>query len=143
MEWLLIALLGVFVLLLAWAVVVQRAGPGIRSRARNARAQAGEQAAEALLLHAGFEIVDRQVHRHWTMEVDGEPVEVALRVDFLVARDGVPYVAEVKTGGLVTDPTFPATRRQLMEYGWVFGDHGLLLVDVEAGWVHEVAFPVT
>ena len=100
----------------------------------------GELEAEALLTKAGFRVDARQVHRQWTMEVDGQLVDVALRADFLVSRKGVPYVAEVKTGTLVTDPTFPATRRQLMEYGWVFADHGLLLVDVEAGWVHEVAF---
>jgi hypothetical protein len=37
---------------------------------------------------------------------------------------------------------YPPTRRQLLEYWFVFEPDGLLLVDVEAGVVSAIVFPV-
>lgn len=101
----------------------------------------GEADAEALLEEAGYEILEVQAPGSWGMEVDGEPVEVAVRADFLVSRDGATYVAEVKTGRLAPDPRHPATRRQLLEYAFAFQPDGLLLIDVEEGAIIEVRFP--
>ena len=107
---------------------------------RGHRARKGEDAAERMLRRAGFEVVDAQVHRVSTMIVDDEPVEISVRVDFIVRRRRRSFVAEVKTGAVAPSPTHPATRRQLREYAAFFPDHGLLLVDVEAGRIHEIAF---
>lgn len=115
-------------------------GPSRASRARNARAVAGETEAEHLLARAGYRVVGRQVEGAWWMTVDGEPVEVLVRADLLVERGREPFVAEVKTGDRAPDPTLPATRRQLLEYGRVFEGHGLLLVDVERRRIREVRF---
>ena len=98
--------------------------------------------AERLLRRQGFSIVDRQVARSWIVDVDGEKWEASVRADLLVERDGQTYVAEVKTGSLAPDPLYPPTRRQLLEYLFVFDPDGLLLVDVEQGAVREVVFPV-
>jgi hypothetical protein len=95
-----------------------------------------------LLIRQGYSIVERQVSRSWTVHVDGEAREASVRADLLVEKDGQTFVAEVKTGELAPDPLYPPTRRQLLEYLFVFDPDGLLLVDVEEGAVHEVVFPV-
>lgn len=139
--WILVLLLAALALILAlgWWASARRAG--VASRRRNRRAQRGEADAEALLEAAGYTVLERQVGAWTVMVVDGEEVEVSVRADLWVGRGSRRYVAEVKTGRAAPDPTLPATRRQLLEYQLVFRPDGLLLVDVEAGEVHEVSFP--
>jgi len=107
---------------------------------QSARATAGEALAEKLLAKAGYRVEARQATRRWAVHVDGEPQEVTLRADFVVARRGRRYVAEVKTGQDAPDIAAPATRRQLLEYRCAFGVDGVLLVDAEARRVHAVDF---
>lgn len=138
--WLILLALAVGIgLWFAWRWEAGRLGR--RSRARNRVAAAGERAAERLLTRAGYEITHRQHTAWWTMEVDGEPVDVSCRADLLVARDGEVFVAEVKTGDHAPDPTWPATRRQLLEYLHAFDIDGVLLIDIPAGEIREVRFP--
>ena len=131
-----LAVLAAVVLFVAWWRARTRVRRGNLRRQRHA--QSGEERAEGLLEHAGYTIEDRQVERRWLLYVDGEPHEVRSRADLLVSRDGLRYVAEVKTGQLAPDPTRPATRRQLMEYQWVFPVAGVLLVDVDADCIREL-----
>lgn len=135
---LLLVALSALVLAVAWRVAATRGSR--RSRSRTRRAIAAEGRAERLLERAGYAILDRQVQGSWTIWVDGEAVEASVRADLLVGRGELVYVAEVKTGERAPDPTFPATRRQLLEYLHVFEPDGLLLVDMEAEEVLEVAF---
>lgn len=119
-----------------------QAGTGHRRAvSRAARAGAGELAAERLLEEHGYSIIDRQVRCLWWIEVDGEEEEVELRADLLVEREGERFVAEVKTGRRAPDPTFPTTRRQLLEYTLAFAPYGVLLVDMEAEEISSVDFP--
>ncbi len=113
-----------------------------RARRRAARAQRGEHNAEALLESLGYEIEDRQASLVWTIACDGVDHEVLLRADLLVERDGLRYVAEVKTGQVAPRLTNAATRRQLLEYRVAYDVDGVLLVDVESGSVAEVEFPL-
>ena len=112
-----------------------------RSKARLRVAAKGESDAEALLADAGYEILDRQVRRVWSLEIDGELIDVICRADLLVARAGREFIAEVKTGNFAPDPSRPATRRQLLEYQIVFPVDGVLLVDMVARRIHTVHFP--
>lgn len=114
---------------------------GAQSRTRNVVALDGEAEAEAILEDEGYTVVARQVTASWRIEVDGEPVDVGVRADLVVERDGRRYVAEVKTGGRAPDPCHPPTRRQLLEYSLVFRSSRVLLVDVQARAVREVTFP--
>ena len=114
---------------------------GHRSRARNDVAQRGEAEAERILESAGFRIVARQAVASWRLTIDGDSVDVGVRVDFIVERRRQRYVAEVKTGSRAPDPTLPATRRQLLEYSLVFGAAHVLLVDVPSRTIHAVSFP--
>ena len=89
----------------------------------------------------GFTILERQVRGSWEIYIDDEAVNVDLRADLLVERDGELFIAEVKTGRLVTDPTFPATRRQLLEYQLAFDVDGVILVSPERQMIAFLDFP--
>lgn len=141
MQYLLL-LLSVICLFLtvAWRRALTRGSR--RQRHRMRRAQAGEEAAEHLLEELGYTIVSRQESRTWPILVDGEEFDASVRADLVVTRDDETWIAEVKTGDTAPNPLHPATRRQLLEYLFVFDPDGILLVDVEMGDVMEVAFPV-
>lgn len=134
-----VLLVVVAVLWVAWRRARDRVRRG--NRARQELAYDGERRAVKLLAREGYRVVERQLSRYWSMEVDGEPVEVGCRADLLVIDSaGDLYVAEVKTGDLAPDPTRSTTRRQLLEYWLVFDVDGVLLVDMAARRVHTVSF---
>ena len=112
-----------------------------RAVQRAQRAAAGEEAAEGLLEAHGYTVVDRQVRCLWWMDVDGEEEEFELRADLLVERGGERFIAEVKTGQRAPDPSYPPTRRQLLEYRLAFDPYGILLVDMESHEILTVDFP--
>lgn len=140
-AWVLAGLLAV--LALALLVAWWRASTRIRrgNLARQVVARRGEVDAERLLRDAGYRVVDRQVAGSMVMVVDDEELDVGCRLDLLVEdADGLRYAAEVKTGARATDPTRPATRRQLLEYERAFEVDGLLLVDMDRRQVRTVGF---
>jgi len=125
-----------------WLAARLRAWRGSRrARARAARAGAGEDEAARLLEDAGYTIVERQARVTWAPLVDGAPVMMELRADYLVEAGGELLVAEVKTGEDAPSVTTAATRRQLLEYHVAFGADGVLLVCPERGAIHRVVFP--
>lgn len=131
------------VLLLVVALALRalaRRAASRRAKVRARRAAAGESDATALLAAAGYEVLATQCRLIWTITCDGEPVEIELRCDALVAREGRRLVAEVKTGERAPSLTTAATRRQLLEYAVAYRADGVLLVDPEAGLVREVQF---
>lgn len=112
-------------------------------RRRWSRAQAAERAAPRLLRRMGYEVLGAQVEGGYSLSVDGRPLAVALRADYIVAREGALYVAEVKSGKFAPQLGNAATRRQLLEYLMAFDVQGVLLVDSETEQVHQVVFPVS
>jgi hypothetical protein len=116
--------------------------PGHRLRVSRARGADGEVRAEPLLRGLGYAIVARQAPVSYDVSVDGAWRAIELRADFVVERDGRRFVAEVKTGRLAPRLDTSATRRQLLEYRIAFDVVGVLLVDVDAGRVHAVEFPL-
>jgi len=115
---------------------------GRRNRARQRIAQRAERQAERVLHRNGYQIVERQVIRRWSMRIDNRDVLVHSRADLLVSRHGEHFIAEVKTGSKAPDPTLPATRRQLLEYLLAFQVSGVLLVDMVQRQIHEVRFSI-
>jgi hypothetical protein len=108
------------------------------------RGAMGEESAERLLRRRGFAVLARQVAVTYDLEVDGEPVPVGLRADYLVANARGRFVAEVKTGDLAPRIETAATRRQLLEYRLAFERldvQGVLLVDPEASRISVIEFP--
>lgn len=140
-PWLLVVVLAALALAQTVRLRRWRSRPGRRARRRLARAREGELAAEALLTREGFRVLDRQVPGTAVLTVDGDPMEVGIRADYLVERARRRYVAEVKTGAVATHLRHGPTRRQLLEYGQAFGVEAVLLVDAEQGRVHRVSFP--
>ena len=129
-------------LLAVWVARWLRGRRGsLRARERAARAGAGEEAAALLLADAGFTIVERQARVLWAPLVDGEPLLMELRADYLVEADGELLVAEVKTGEEAPNLETAATRRQLLEYHVAFAVDGVLLVSPERGSIQRVVFP--
>lgn len=133
--------LALALLLALLALQWQRGGTSRANRRRGRRAARAERDAERLLQRAGYEVIERQVTGTWPMLVDGEAIEARLRADLVVARDGLLFIAEVKSGAEAPRPTHPQTRRQLLEYLLAFEVDGVLLVDMEQRRVLEVAFP--
>ncbi len=132
-----VALLAIFVvwfLVRDWALRWRR-------RRRWGHARAAESMAPALLAESGFDIVGAQVKGAYTLLVDGQAMNVALRADFVVSRAGRHYVAEVKSGQSAPRLSTASTRRQLLEYLTAFQVDGVLLVDAETRQIREVEFP--
>jgi hypothetical protein len=112
-----------------------------RAKRRALRAGAGEDIAAILLEEAGFIVVERQARVDWAPLVDGEPLHMELRADYLVEHDGELLVAEVKTGDEAPNLDTAATRRQLLEYHVAFAADGVLLVCPERHTIQRVVFP--
>jgi Holliday junction resolvase-like predicted endonuclease len=123
------------------AAVLRRWRGSLRAKRRAARAGAGEDAAALLLTDAGYTIVERQARVVWAPLVDGEPLMMELRADYLVEAGGELLVAEVKTGEEAPNLETAATRRQLLEYHVAFATDGVLLVCPERGSIQRVVFP--
>jgi hypothetical protein len=141
----------IVILLLSWRLRRQRAIAGAHraaaareqqrksaAHARGLRAVDGEQGAFALLERAGYAVLGRQVPGSWTVRADGESVTFGLRADYLVAREGRRYIAEVKTGRLAPRLSHGPTRRQLLEYSAAFDVHGVILVDADVETITHV-----
>jgi hypothetical protein len=128
-------------LALAMPAVLRERSRSVDFARRREAAALGEERALCLLESAGYAIVGRQVAGGYALMVDGEPRPISLRADYVVARSGRTFVAEVKTGKRAPGLEEPATRRQLLEYRLGFAVDGLLLVDAETGAIRAVDFP--
>jgi len=120
-------------------MVVRRMWDRWTARRRSQRGLRGERIAERMLEKRGYRIVARQPKCSLPMWVDGQQIELGLRLDLVVERDGQRFVAEVKTGAGAR-PDSRATRRQLLEYCVAVEARGALLVDADAGRIHRVEF---
>jgi hypothetical protein len=131
-------------LVLFWLwLAVRRWRERWRHRRRWLRARRAEADAVVLLERLGYIVVGEQVEGAYSIQVDGESVSIVLRADYVVARDGRRFVAEVKSGQFAPLLANRATRRQLLEYLVAFQVDGVLLVDGETRRVHQVEFPIS
>ena len=112
-----------------------------RRTARSRRlGRQGEARAWQLLERVGFRVVEREAVAEGRIRVDGTTVTFRVRVDALVERGGRLFVAELKGGPEASKITNRGTRRQLLEYAFVFDVEGVLLVDAYTGRIHTVQF---
>ncbi|MBX3198527.1 MAG: PD-(D/E)XK nuclease family protein [Labilithrix sp.] len=138
-AWLVVAT--ALAVLYALAVAVRRRVRRARMRRRFARGAEGEREAAHLLEAHGFTIEGAQVAGAYDVLVDGAPVAITVRADYIVARDGARFVAEVKTGRVAPRIETAATRRQLLEYQHAFGVARVLLVDADQRRVQLIELP--
>jgi len=109
-------------------------------RRRMGEARFAEEEAEELLKSKGFKIVDRQRRATVLTYVDGKPNIGYVQADFIAQKKGKTFVAEVKTGAMAPDIMEPTTRRQLLEYDFVYKPDGILLVDMAERRIKEIEF---
>ncbi len=141
-RWLVAIGLGLLLLVQTFRLWLARQRAGWRSRKRNRIAARAERHAERLLARAGYRVLEVQPRLGWSIEVDGRPEAIELRADLLVTKRGRRYVADVKSGQHAPDLRTASTRRQLLEYLIAYQTDGVLLVDMQAGEVREVRFPL-
>lgn len=118
-----------------------RRAPGRKSKARNERAQKGEQRAVALLQRRGYRVIERQVQLTYPVVVNGKEWPITVRADYLARKKGRTFVVEVKTGSLASSLQHGPTRRQLLEYRVAFSVDGVLLACPESHTLTEIGFP--
>lgn len=140
--------LGVIAVVAVAIVVIQALAAALgrwkrsrRAALRMERALEGEERAAGLLAGRGYRVLGAQAVIDHAIRVDDRVVTVALRADYLAEKDDLRYVVEVKTGAVAPKIETSATRRQMLEYRIAFDVDGVLLVDAEAGTVHEITFP--
>ena len=92
------------------------------------RGQKGEKTSVKLLEKNGYKVIDQQIKLNGFFFIDDAFKQFDLRPDFLVEKEGIQYIAEIKTGE-VANPTNRNTRRQLHEYSYYSGHKVVLLVD--------------
>ena len=106
---------------------------------RMRRGRRGETNAIELLEKHGYRIVQSQVTLPGHLYVDDDRLNFDIRPDYLVERDGVQYLAEVKTGD-AAKVVNRSTRRQLFEYARLGSTDTIVLVDATTGTVSEIRF---
>ncbi|MCB9528466.1 MAG: hypothetical protein H6701_08745 [Myxococcales bacterium] len=135
-------------LIAAAAVIGLALGLALAGRARERRRRRAaahgrrmEARAPAALARRGYRVIERHPALTVVWHVDGEPRELTLEADLLVARGGRRYVVEVKTGG-AAQVERRDTRRQLLEYAVHYRADGVLLYDADDDTLRAVDFPL-
>ena len=103
------------------------------------RGKKGEKASIKLLEKNGYRILKEQIKLDGYILVDDALSKFELRPDLLVEKDGIRYIAEIKTGE-VANPSNRNTRRQLHEYSYYSGQDIILLVDPKKNSIKRVSF---
>jgi len=103
------------------------------------RGKKGEQNSIMLLEKNGYRIIEEQMKLNGYFFVDDALSKFDLRPDLLVEKDGVKYIAEVKTGD-VASPFNRNTRRQLHEYSFYSNHDIILLVDPIKKSIKKISF---
>ena len=103
------------------------------------RGKLGEIKAKKILKKYGYTIIETQRTIRGSMYIDDQPADFYIRPDYIVEKNNIQYIAEVKTGksAFATNRT---TRRQMYEYAALTGTKTIILVDSSRGTVMKVRF---
>lgn len=121
---------------MAWVNYAQRRNGAVNQR----RGRRAEMNACTLLESEGFEILDAQPHFTSSLMVNGDLSQFDITPDFLVVKDGVRYVVEVKSFNDRTGVANAGVRRQVMEYLHATG-LPCLLVRMPGGDIDMIELP--
>ena len=102
----------------------------------------GEKASMKLLEKNGYKILEEQIKLEGFLLVDKALRKFELRPDLLVEKDGIRYIAEIKTGE-VANPSNRNTRRQLHKYSYYSGHDVILLVDPTKKSIKKISFKIS
>jgi hypothetical protein len=104
------------------------------------RGKDAEHGAKRILEKSGYSIHDYQPALNYHFQVDKKSLQVNITPDFIVKKNGVKYIVEVKTGDTAGNPNFSATRRQMLEYN-LASELPVLFVNMDELTIEEVRFP--
>ena len=132
-----IIIIVIFLLYIGWKV--RRAYKNFLFFLLKKRGRKGEIYAKKLLKRNGYKILSAQHKMQGYLYENGERVSYEVRPDYLVSKNDIKYIAEVKTGlaAFIEDRN---TRRQLLEYSKLFNSNKVLLVDTTRNRVRIIEF---
>ncbi len=120
---------------------IRKAWKDWRMLRRFKRGAQGERQGLRYLKKHGFKVLAGQPPLKPYMEIDGRRQEYTIRADFLVRKGRRRAVVDAKTGSCAPDPSFTATRRQLLEYAYHYGVDDVYLYDGNRDVLRLVRFP--
>ena len=99
----------------------------------------GEKNAKKLLKKNGYKVVSSQHKMQGLIYENNKKIYFEVRPDYLVEKNNITYIAEVKTGlsALIGERN---TRRQLLEYSKLFNTNKVLLVDLTRDKIKTIEF---
>jgi len=103
------------------------------------RGRRGEEVAIQILEQNGYTHLKSQISLPGYIYVNDEKQEFDVRPDYLVEKNGVQYLAEVKTGN-AANTTNRETRRQIFEYAALGNTDTVILVDATQGTLKKIRF---
>ncbi len=103
------------------------------------RAKKGEKNSIKLLEANGYKILDEQIKLNGYFFIDNKLNKFDLRPDLLVEKNGIKYIAEIKTGE-VANPNNRYTRRQMHEYSYYSNKDDVLLVNPTNKSIKKLTF---
>jgi Holliday junction resolvase len=103
------------------------------------RGRKSERKAIKLLIKKGYKIINQQLTTKGYLYENGNKVDYKVRPDFMVTKDKVTYIAEIKTGLSASIETI-STRRQLLEYSKLFNSSKVILVDISKKEIKVIEF---
>ena len=103
------------------------------------RGMKGERNSIKLLEANGYKILDEQIMLNGYFFIDNKLNKFDLRPDLLVEKNGIKYIAEIKTGE-VANPNNRYTRRQMHEYSFYSNQDDVLLVDPTNKSIKKLTF---
>ena len=103
------------------------------------RGRKSERKAIKFLIKKGYKIINQQLTIKGYLYENGDRVDYKVRPDFMVVKDKVTYVAEIKTGLSASIETIN-TRRQLLEYSKLFNSSKVILVDISKKEIKIIEF---
>ena len=103
------------------------------------RGKKGEINSIKLLKKKGYKVLDEQIRLNGYFFIDDALNKFELRPDLLVEKEGIKYIAEIKTGD-VANPVNRNCRRQLHEYSYYSGHDVVLLVDPIKKTIKKINF---
>ena len=132
-----IAILIIILLYLGWKI--RRAYKNFLFFLLKRKGKRGEENAKTLFKNNGYKILSSQHKMQGILYENNKKITFEVRPDYLVEKNNMTYIAEVKTGlsALIGERN---TRRQLLEYAKLFNSNKVLLVDLTRNKIRIIEF---
>ena len=92
-----------------------------------------------MLIRNGYEILKEQIIIKGKLLYNERKKSYFIKPDFLVKKNNIVYIAEVKTGKSASIKNI-STRRQLLEYATNLNSKRILLVNIDKKSISQIEF---